>query len=206
MLYALAALGAALLANPGVNAQQAAIAQQQASARRQAAAAGAWLVPWSPPPASPAAQADCDPLADAVVAPLIEHAARERQLDPKLVRAVAEQESALRPCAVSSKGAMGLMQLMPATVDQLGVLDPFDPRQSIDAGTRYLKELLDRYHGDLPHALGAYNAGPAMVDPAGNVPDIPETRDYVAAILHKLGLSSTGQPVSAKPKPPALNP
>ena len=201
MLFTFAALGAALLANNSVNAQQAAIAQQQASVRRQAAIAGAWLVPWGPPPPSAAEEAACDPLADTVVTPLIERAARERQLDPKLVRAVAEQESALRPCAVSSKGAVGLMQLMPATIEQLGVSDPFDPRQSIDAGSRYLKELLDRYHGDVPQALGAYNAGPAMVNQAGGIPDIPETRDYVAAILRKLGISNTAQPNTPKPKP-----
>jgi soluble lytic murein transglycosylase-like protein len=201
MLYTYAALAAAVLANPGVSAQQAAIAQQQASVRRQAANAGAWLVPWGPPPASAVAEAACDPLADTVVAPLIERAAKERQLDPKLVRAVAEQESALRPCAVSSKGAMGLMQLMPVTIEQLGVRDPFDPSQSIDAGSRYLKELLDRYHGDLAQALGAYNAGPAAVNQAGGIPDIPETRDYVAAILRKLGLSNTAPPNSPKPKP-----
>lgn len=202
MLYAFAALGAALLANPGVNGQQAAIAQQQASVRRQAAAAGAWLVPWGAPTASAAAQPVCDPLADTVVVPLIEGAAKERQLDPKLLRAVAEQESGLRPCAVSGKGAMGLMQLMPATVEKLGVRDPFDPRQSIDAGSRYLKELLDRYHGDLAQALGAYNAGPSTVDQTGGVPDVAETRDYVAAILRKLGLNDTGQPNPSKPKPP----
>lgn len=201
MLYLYAALGAALLANNSVNAQRAAIAQQQASVRRQAASAGAWLVPWGTAQASPAPEPACDPLADTVVTPLIERAAKERELDPKLVRAVAEQESALRPCAVSSKGAMGLMQLMPATIEQLGVRDPFDPRQSIDAGSRYLKELLDRYHGDLPQALGAYNAGPATVNQAGGIPDIPETRDYVAAILRKLGISNTAQPNTPKPKP-----
>ena len=200
MLYTYAALAAAVLAGNGVNAQQAAIAQQQASVRRQGAIAGAWLVPWGPPPVSAVAVTACDPLANTVVAPLIERAAKERQLDPKLIRAVAEQESALRPCAVSGKGALGLMQLMPATIEQLGMRDPFDPRESIDAGSRYLKELLDRYHGDLPQALGAYNAGPATVNQAGGIPDIPETRDYVAAILRKLGLGNPAQPNGAKPK------
>ena len=78
------------------------------------------------------------------------------------------------------------MQLMPDTAGSLGVKDPFDPQQSIEAGARYLKQLLDKYKGDLKLALGAYNAGPAAVDAAGAIPDIPETHDYVDAILKKI--------------------
>jgi len=135
--------------------------------------------------------------------PMIDAAAQTHSVQPKLLRAVMEQESAYRPCAVSVKGAQGLMQLMPDTSGKLGVEDPFDPKQNIEAGARYLKELLDKYKGDLPRALGAYNAGPSTVDQAGQVPDIPETRDYVAAILKKLAASAPADP---KPPPPVVLP
>ena len=75
------------------------------------------------------------------------------------------------------------MQLMPSTQTQFQVADPFDPQQSLDAGTKLLKTLLDRYNGDVSLALSAYNAGPAKVDKAGAVPDIPETKNYVLSIL-----------------------
>ena len=179
--------------------QQAALAAQRESVRRQAAAAGAWLVPWSS--VTPMAEPACDPAPEAVVAPLIESAAKAQQLDPKLLRAVIEQESAFRPCAVSSKGARGLMQLMPATIEEFQVHDAFDPKESIDAGSKYLKQLLERYKGDLPLSLGAYNAGPSTVDQAGRVPDIPETQEYVDAILRKLGITRPDQPNAPKPKP-----
>ena len=79
------------------------------------------------------------------------------------------------------------MQLMPDTLSLFGVKDPFDSKQNIDAGAKYLKQMIDRYKGDLAKALGAYNAGPATVDEAKGVPDIPETRNYVNAILESLG-------------------
>jgi soluble lytic murein transglycosylase-like protein len=87
---------------------------------------------------------------------------------------------------VSPKGAEGLMQLMPATQIQLQVKNPFDARESIDAGTKLLKDLLERYRGDVSLALGAYNAGTSAVDRAGAVPEIPETKDYVSDILMRL--------------------
>jgi soluble lytic murein transglycosylase-like protein len=92
----------------------------------------------------------------------------------------------LRPCAISAKGAQGLMQLMPDTAQQLAVLDVFDPKENIEAGAKYLKQLIDKYKGDLKLALGAYNAGPTTVDQAGGIPDIQETKDYVEAILKRL--------------------
>jgi soluble lytic murein transglycosylase-like protein len=170
---------------------RASIEKQRAAVRHQAEAAGATLIPWSPadgPPATPEAAAEppCDPVADAVLAPLIETAAKANTLQAKLVRAVIEQESAFRPCAVSPKGAQGLMQLMPETAGELNVKNPFDPKESIAAGARYLKQLLDKYKGDTKLALAAYNAGPSAVDTANGIPDIPETRDYVAAILKKI--------------------
>ena len=107
-------------------------------------------------------------------------------VSPKLVSAVIAQESGGRPCAVSSKGAMGLMQLMPDLASDLKVTDPFDPEQNLGAGVRYLSQLMDRYRGDLRLVLAAYNAGPARVDSSGGVPDIEETKAYVASILRKV--------------------
>jgi soluble lytic murein transglycosylase-like protein len=114
---------------------------------------------------------------------MIDEVSQKQGIDAALVKEVARQESGFRPCAVSSKGAEGLMQLMPATQDQLQVNDPFDPKQSLEAGSKLLKQLLDRYHGDLSLALSAYNAGPGNVDKAGGVPNIPETKNYVFSIL-----------------------
>ena len=198
----LAALAAAALAQSpdpmraAIERQRASIDLQRQSIRRQAASAGAWLGPWNPAPSS-----SCEPLPDTAVTPIIESAAKAQQIDSKLLRSVIAQESAFRPCAVSAKGAMGLMQLMPATIDRFEVRDPFDSQQSIDAGAKYLKELLGRYQGDLARALGAYNAGPTTVDEAGGIPDIPETRAYVNAILQRLGLNSIAPPQIPKPKP-----
>jgi soluble lytic murein transglycosylase-like protein len=134
----------------------------------------------------------CDPVPEATIAPILLDAAQREGLEPRLLTAVIQQESAFRPCAVSQKGAQGLMQLMPDTSAEFGVKDPFDPKQSIDAGAKYLKDLITRYGGNLSLALGAYNAGPAKVDQAGGVPPIPETTDYVSQILSRL----TGQPAA----------
>src|SRR5229473_662968 len=134
----------------------------------------------------------CDPVPEATIAPILLDAAQREGLEPRLLTAVIQQESAFRPCAVSQKGAQGLMQLMPNTSAEFGVKDPFDPKQSIDAGAKYLKELITRYGGNLSLALGAYNAGPAKVDQAGGVPPIPETTDYVSQILSRLA----GQPAA----------
>jgi soluble lytic murein transglycosylase-like protein len=135
------------------------------------------------------------------MAPILDGAANAQDISAKLLRAVIEQESGFRPCAVSVKGAKGLMQLMPATIEQLGVRDPFDPKENVEAGARFLKQLIDKYKGDLRLALGAYNAGPAAVGQSGGVPDFPETRDYVDAILKRVGATPTGPPQSPMPKP-----
>ncbi len=143
----------------------------------------------------------CEPIADAVVAPIIEGAAQSQKVEPKLLRAVIDQESGFHPCAMSSRGAKGLMQLMPETADRFSVRDPFDPRENIEAGATLLKQLLDRYNGDLPQALAAYNAGPKRVDESGGIPDIPETRDYVESILGKLRAKDPEPPVAPKLTP-----
>ena len=118
--------------------------------------------------------------------PLIESAAKQHQVEPKLIRSVIEQESAFHACAISSKGAKGLMQLMPATIEQFKVEDAFDPQQNIEAGATYLRQLLDKYKGDLKLALAAYNSGPATVDKTGAIPDIKETQDYVEGVMKKM--------------------
>ncbi len=125
----------------------------------------------------------CRPLPGFQVDALVGEAATRENVEPALLRSVIEQESGFRPCAVSDKGAMGLMQLMPATAAQFGVRNPFDPQQNVDGGARFLKQLLGMYSGDLSLALGAYNAGPARVQEAGGVPNIQETLDYVRKVL-----------------------
>lgn len=176
---------------------QASIEKQRASVRRQAGATGPaqgfFTVPWIDTPAAaapgPAPPADtpiepiCDPIPPDKLAPMIDLAARKESLDAALVKAVVQKESAGRPCAVSSKGAQGLMQLMPATAQEFGVKDAFDPAENLAAGAKLLKQLMVRYDGDVRKALGAYNAGAARVDKAGGVPDIPETLQYVADIV-----------------------
>jgi soluble lytic murein transglycosylase-like protein len=112
-------------------------------------------------------------------------AARRHGLDPELVIAVVSVESAFRPKAVSPKGAQGLMQLMPATAESLGVQDAFDPAQNLDGGTRHLGQLLARYDGDVERALAAYNAGEGAVHRHHGVPPYRETRAYVKKVLER---------------------
>jgi soluble lytic murein transglycosylase-like protein len=162
----------------------ASLARQRSSVEKQAAQAERG--PFFAMAPAAASAADCGALPPAEVDSLVQKAADRQDLDKDMLRAVIRQESAFRPCAVSPKGAMGLMQLMPATAIQLGVPDPFDPAQNVEAGATFLKQLLERYGGDLTMALGAYNAGPAKVDAAGGVPKIPETEDYVKQILSNL--------------------
>lgn len=117
---------------------------------------------------------------------VIDTVAKEHDVDPQLVKAVIEQESQYNPNAVSSQGAMGLMQLTPETAREVGVKNPFDPIGNIRGGTKYLSSLLNRYHGNVILALSAYNAGPNSVDKYKGVPPFEETKKYVKAVISKL--------------------
>jgi len=112
----------------------------------------------------------------------IEQAAARHNVDPNLVRAVVKVESNFNPNALSRKGAMGLMQLMPSTARQLNVKNPFDPEQNVDAGVRHLKQLLESYGGDIKLTLAAYNAGAGAVARSSGVPRYAETQNYVRRI------------------------
>jgi hypothetical protein len=112
----------------------------------------------------------------------IDEAADLYNLDPNLIRAIIRAESAFNPFAVSRAGAQGLMQLMPAVSEELNVLDPFDPRQNIFGGARYLRWLLDRNDGNLDLAVASYNAGPGAVARYNGIPPYRETRNYVKKV------------------------
>lgn len=128
---------------------------------------------------------------------LVHETAERHQVDPVLVRAVIEAESNWNPQALSSKGAQGLMQLVPGTAGDLGVKDAFDPGQNLDGGVRYLKMLLEKYDGDLERALAAYNAGPSAVERAGGVPSYRETRAYVQKVTDSYFRPGSGRGASA---------
>ena len=114
---------------------------------------------------------------------LIQEAAVRFALEPALIRAVIRTESAFDARAVSSAGAQGLMQLMPALAVELGVADAFDPRDNIMAGTKYLSALIGDHHGDLALALASYNAGPSAVERYNGIPPFEETQRYVSTVL-----------------------
>lgn len=124
-------------------------------------------------------------------AKLIHAAAQKHGVEEKLIASVIAAESNFDPKAISRKNALGLMQLLPQTAVRYAVTNIFDPEQNIDAGTHYLKDLLERYHGNLKFALAAYNAGPEMVDRYSGVPPFAETRNYVRQITSALASIQT---------------
>jgi soluble lytic murein transglycosylase-like protein len=169
--------------------------EESAARQRAAAQAQTTAVPedsfftagWSGPAMLPPPLPNCPPMQESETEPLIRDSAARHQLNPALIKAVMRQESGFKPCAISEKGAMGLMQIMPDTAQSLKTENPMDPAQNIEAGAHYLKDMLTRFKGDVRLALAAYNAGPERVDgPKPAVPDIPETRDYVESIASAL--------------------
>jgi soluble lytic murein transglycosylase-like protein len=113
---------------------------------------------------------------------IIKAASEQYKVPESLIKAVIQQESNFQPTAVSKKGALGLMQLMPETAELLGVNDPFDAAENIFGGTRYLRNLINMYGGNLNKALAAYNAGPRRVQ--DDIPNIPETKDFIQSVLN----------------------
>jgi hypothetical protein len=143
-----------------------------------------------PAPEPPDAVTELPPVASSTrFAELIEPLATRHGVSPRLVRAVVEVESNYQPTARSRKGAMGLMQLMPATARRYALANPYDPRENLDAGIRHLRSLLDRY--GLRLALAAYNAGEGAVQRYGGVPPFTETRNYVTRVLQRAGEAVT---------------
>ena len=139
------------------------------------------------------------------LADVVSSASSRYRLDPDLVNSVIKAESGFNARALSPKGARGLMQLMPGTATTLGVPDAFDPQANVEGGTKYLRELLERYNFDLVKALAAYNAGPLRVEQYKGVPPYYETRAYVARIVRDFNKKKVAQMAaasSAKPLPP----
>jgi soluble lytic murein transglycosylase-like protein len=138
-----------------------------------AGCSGGGFMPGGGPHALPAAQ----------LQNIVKTYASANAVDPKLVASVIDAESHGDPSAVSRVGAQGLMQLMPGTASMYGVGNPFDPYQNVDGGTRYLRDLLKRYKGNVRLAVAAYNAGPGAVDAAHGIPPYAETRAYVDRVV-----------------------
>jgi len=136
----------------------------------------------------------------AAISQLVENTADRMQVDPKLVQAVIQVESGYNPRAVSSKGARGLMQLMPATAERFGVQNSFNPRQNIEGGVTYLRYLLDLFGGNVPLSVAAYNAGEHDVQRNGGIPPYAETVHYVQRVTRLYG----SQGVVASPQKPAI--
>jgi soluble lytic murein transglycosylase-like protein len=151
----------------------------------------------TPPPAMNAKSGfPARPMTDLTA--VVNEASGRYRLDPDLVNSVIKAESGFNARAVSPKGAQGLMQLMPGTASQLGVPNPFDPEANVEGGTRYLRELMERYNFDMVKALAAYNAGPQRVEHYGGVPPYYETRRYVARVVKDFNKKKIAQKATQK--------
>lgn len=168
----------------------------------------------APDPANKVSQApiSSSPILSSAFAPhaqtnlndVVNQASGHYRLDPDLVNSVIKAESDFNTRAVSPKGAQGLMQLMPGTASQLGVPNTFDPQANVEGGTKYLRELLERYNFDLVKALAAYNAGPQRVEQFGGVPPYHETRAYVARVVKDFNKKKLAQQKAAQKTPTRL--
>lgn len=134
------------------------------------------------------------------VSAVVNEASGRYRLDPDLVSSVIKAESDFKVHAVSQKGAQGLMQLMPGTASQLGVRNAFDPQANVEGGTRYLRQLMEKYNFDMVRALAAYNAGPQRVEQFGGVPPYYETRAYVARVVRDFNKKKLAQEKAAGSK------
>jgi soluble lytic murein transglycosylase-like protein len=173
---------------------------QMAGARLEIAAAEVTAIEpeevFTPVPPQPVAA-----VSDPTFRDLIAAAAKRHSVDADLIASVIAVESNFDPKAVSRKNARGLMQLLPETAERFGVKDIFDPQENIDAGTRYLKELLQKYNNDLALTLAAYNAGPERVQQYGRVPPYVETIKYVRRVKSSYEKSKASAPPKAAPAP-----
>jgi predicted RNA-binding protein len=137
---------------------------------------------------------------------MVNGAGQRHQIDPDFINSVIRAESGFNDRAVSKKGAQGLMQLMPQTASQLGVTNSFDPNANVEGGTKYLRELLEKYNYDVPKALAAYNAGSRRVDQYHGVPPYFETQTYVAKIIRDFNRKKLAQNPSLAHKPKTATP
>jgi soluble lytic murein transglycosylase-like protein len=144
------------------------------------------LVPPKPLPSPDIPSIAPAPVPPAQIDALVQQNAEIWQVDPALIKSVIANESSFNANATSNVGAQGLMQLMPETAATLGVRDPYDPAQNVSGGTRYLRQMLDRFKGDTRLAVAAYNAGPGAVEKYGDVPPYAETQQYVQNVLGSL--------------------
>jgi soluble lytic murein transglycosylase-like protein len=203
--------------NPEPSATMAAAAQPAAQPTTNlppASASSSSGVPATVAPVAAAPSGRATPPSRASLDQMVRDASTRHQLDPDFVNSVIKAESNFQIRAVSSKGAQGLMQLMPGTASLLGVLDPFDPQANVEGGTAYLSQLLDLYHNDPIKALAAYNAGSHRVDQYHGVPPYMETQAYVARIVRDYNAKKRAEmkaqasaPASAKAtKKPAKTP
>jgi soluble lytic murein transglycosylase-like protein len=151
------------------------------------------------PDLTPATPAPATDLAITSLQDVVLGSSQRYRLDPDLVNSVIRAESGFNPHAISRKGAQGLMQLMPQTASTLGITNPLDPQANVEGGTRYLRELLERYNFDLIKALAAYNAGPRRVQQFGGVPPYYETRAYVARIIRDFNQKKLAEQKQARP-------